>query len=107
LDETKFGLPPCPYVTIEGHRREDARIFFGRNGEIRELYDWAMQPAERPVLLFYGQSGVGKSWLLGAGLMPRLENLAQVRYLRRGSNLTDDLHQAMGGATEEAAAAWL
>nr|WP_246113110.1 hypothetical protein [Allorhodopirellula solitaria] len=34
-------------------------------------------------MLFYGQSGVGKSSILDAGLIPRLERDYEVRYLRR------------------------
>jgi hypothetical protein len=36
-----------------------------------------------PIVLFYGQSGVGKSSLLAAGLLPRLEASHSVRYTRR------------------------
>ena len=86
-----FGLPPLPrldlpeipYRHLEWFRREDAEIFFGRGHEIAELYRRATTPDGDPIILFYGQSGVGKSSVLAAGLLPRLEQTHAVRYLRR------------------------
>jgi len=101
-------LPDSPYVSIKGHQQKDAALFFGRSAEIRALYDWVIGGvSEPPVLLFYGQSGVGKSSLLNAGLLPRLPGNINVQYRRRGSSLLDDLHEAIGGSTDEAALAWL
>ena len=46
-------------------------------------------------MLFYGQSGVGKSSILDAGLIPRLEQDYEVCYLRRGDKgLLNTLKQA-------------
>ena len=90
-DDPLFGLPPLPpldmpdkpYRYLDWYRREDAWIFFGRNREIRALYDRATATDGPPIILFYGQSGVGKSSLLAAGLEPRLEDSHEVRYARR------------------------
>ncbi|HEY3705035.1 MAG TPA: CHAT domain-containing protein [Terracidiphilus sp.] len=106
LDPQRYPLPPSPYVSIQGHSPSDAQIFFGRNGEIRQLYDWLMNPSAPPVLLFYGQSGVGKSSLLNAGLLPRLPDSDKVKSLRRNLDLTDDLHAAIGGADDENVEKW-
>lgn len=63
--------------------RADAEIFFGRGREIRELVE-LITAADSPLLVpLYGQSGVGKSSLLAAGLQPRLEDRYVVYYLRR------------------------
>lgn len=87
-----FGLPPVaplydlplkPYRYLHWYERRDAEVFFGRGREIRELYQDICNPGIRPILLVYGQSGVGKSSLLEAGLLPRLENDFDVAYLRR------------------------
>ena len=101
-------LPASPYVSIKGHTPADAPLFFGRNAEIRSLYDWVLRSSDDPpILLFYGQSGVGKSSLLNAGLLPRLNDQADIVYTRRTLNLTDDLHKAIGGPSNEDARAWL
>lgn len=79
-------LPPSPYRYLNWFRYEDAPIFFGRRRQIRELYELLISPASPPLLLLYGQSGVGKSSLLEAGLRPRLEQVLDVRYTRRSQD---------------------
>lgn len=78
-----MDLPPVPFRHLHWFRREDAPIFFGRGKQIRELYQYVTDPQGDPIILFYGQSGVGKSSLLAAGLLPRLEESHEVVYLRR------------------------
>lgn len=79
-EELQLGLPPLPesiqrpktpYTGLHWFTWDDAHIFFGREADIRQLYD-ILVAGER-VILLYGQSGVGKSSLLHAGLLPRLE----------------------------------
>lgn len=90
VDDPLFGLPPLPeqnlpespYRHLNWYTREHAEIFFGRGHQIRELYE-RLTAGTQPIILFYGQSGVGKSSLLDAGLLPRLERDYEVRYLRR------------------------
>lgn len=70
----KLGqFPDNPYQRPHGFRTEDAEYFFGRDQEIRELYDLVTDPDSAPLILFYGQAWVGKSSLLAAGLVPRLK----------------------------------
>ncbi|MDQ3247847.1 MAG: CHAT domain-containing protein, partial [Chloroflexota bacterium] len=86
-----FGLPPLPtldlpaspYRHLNWYTREHAEVFFGRSPEIRTLYARVTSADAAPIVLFYGQSGVGKSSLLAAGLLPRLEATYSVHYLRR------------------------
>ncbi|MCO6490122.1 MAG: hypothetical protein J5I98_17045, partial [Phaeodactylibacter sp.] len=94
----KFDLPNEPYRFLKPYQREDARIFFGRSHYIRELYHRLASPLTSPVVLLHGQSGVGKSSLLDAGLRPRLEAEMEVRYARRNPEhgLSRDLKQALG-----------
>jgi WD40 repeat protein len=95
-------LPESPYKHLNWFTREDAEVFFGRGHEIRELYD-RLTSGTWPIVLFYGQSGVGKSSLLDAGLMPRLERDYEVRYERRGaSGLLATLQTAMHFEVAEA-----
>lgn len=78
-----FDLPEKPFHYLDWYRREDAEVFFGRGREIRSLYDRVTAADGDPVILLYGQSGVGKSSVLAAGLLPRLEASQEVRYMRR------------------------
>ncbi|MEL7499142.1 MAG: CHAT domain-containing protein [Planctomycetota bacterium] len=81
----ELDLPTCPYRRLAWFEAKHAEIFYGRNRQIRELYDRITDSATSPVLLLYGQSGVGKSSLLDAGLIPRLSALHDVHYVRRVS----------------------
>lgn len=102
LDPEEYPLPERPYVTIKGHSESDAPLFFGRNAEIRALYDWVLERRDGPpVLLFHGQSGSGKSSLLNAGLLPRLRKKRNVVYRKRGVDLLQDLRAAIGGTDAE------
>jgi hypothetical protein len=111
-----FGVPPLPvrdlpelpYRHLQWFGRQHAEIFFGRGREIRELYERVTSAESPPILLLYGQSGVGKSSLLDAGLLPRLEASHQPRYERRdqGIGLLGTLKRALevhasGGSVAE------
>lgn len=76
-------LPAEPFRYLSFYTREDARLFFGRCREIEALSRMVTEPDRLPITLLYGQSGVGKSSLLQAGLFPRLEADWDVRYRRR------------------------
>jgi len=63
-------LPEEPYKALVSYETKDRAMFFGRDCETEELT--ALVHAYRLVLL-YGASGVGKTSLLQAGVIPRLE----------------------------------
>ncbi|MCB9232705.1 MAG: AAA family ATPase [Bacteroidia bacterium] len=79
----KYNLPETPFLFLQRYQPEHAEVFFGRSFYIRELYNQVVDAKSPPVILLYGQSGVGKSSLFEAGLYPRLEYSHQVIYLRR------------------------
>ncbi|MFI6500538.1 hypothetical protein [Nonomuraea typhae] len=60
---------PSPYAGLAAFQPEDAGRFFGREALVEELLTRLQQ---RRFLAVFGASGVGKSSLLRAGLMPRL-----------------------------------
>ena len=62
-------VPDAPYKGLQPYAKEDAAIFFGRESERRVLI--ANLLATRLTLL-YGESGVGKSSLLRAGVVSHL-----------------------------------
>lgn len=58
------------YPGTQSFQKEDAEVFFGREEDIRRLS--RLMRLEQLVIL-YGKSGLGKTSLLNAGLLPRLE----------------------------------
>jgi WD40 repeat protein/V8-like Glu-specific endopeptidase len=62
-------VPPNPYHGLAPFTEDDAAMFFGRDRDIDQL---ANRLATQPVVLVVGPSGVGKSSLVQAGLIPRL-----------------------------------
>ncbi len=61
----------APYAGLAAFRQEDAERFFGRDRLVDQL---AERVEDQRVVVVVGASGAGKSSLLRAGLMPRLEN---------------------------------
>jgi len=77
-----IAVPECPYKGLIPYAEEDAPFFFGRESE-RELIT-ANMIASRLTLL-YGSSGVGKSSILRAGVVPDLHRLARENQVQRGA----------------------
>ncbi|MBI2487305.1 MAG: ATP-binding protein [Deltaproteobacteria bacterium] len=75
-------IPASPYKGLVPYSEEDEPFFFGRNGE-REIIT-ANLMASRLTLL-YGASGVGKSSVLRAGVVPHLRQLAQQNLNEQGT----------------------
>ncbi len=62
------ALPGRPYPLLSPY--DDPRLFAGRERDLAELLERLAEPA--PILGVYGVSGVGKSSLFRAGLVPAL-----------------------------------
>ena len=92
----KYPLPNEPFQFLKRYQRKDAGVFFGRGRYIRSLYNRVTSELNAPVLCLYGQSGVGKSSLLEAGLLPRLEEDYIVKLIRRDddTSIVNKLSQA-------------
>ncbi|MFW9997048.1 MAG: SIR2 family protein [Candidatus Odinarchaeota archaeon] len=58
-----------PYKFLNAYTEEDSAIFFGRNQEKRKLLS---KVASYRLVLLYGESGVGKTSLIRAGVLPAL-----------------------------------
>ena len=56
------------YPGVTPFSTEQAHIFFGRNQDTDELYRLIRR---EPLVVLYGKSGLGKSSLLNAGIIPR------------------------------------
>jgi hypothetical protein len=59
----------CPYVGLQPYREVDQDYFFGRERDSRVI---TSNLYAAPLTVLYGPSGVGKSSVLRAGVMPRL-----------------------------------
>ncbi|HEY5891906.1 MAG TPA: hypothetical protein VIT91_01630 [Chthoniobacterales bacterium] len=58
-----------PWLGLASFGEATQRFFFGRDTEIAEIY---VRVREQALTVLYGQSGLGKTSLLGAGLIPKL-----------------------------------
>ncbi len=74
-------FPPEPFRFLSPFTKKEESIFFGREQEIHKLANTLLDRDSASVFLLFGQSGVGKSSFLFAGLIPYLERqLCQVVY---------------------------
>ena len=69
------GLPSSPFPGLRPFSEEEWLIFFGREGETSELIQRLGSPKHRFVAVI-GSSGVGKSSLVNAGMIPALRSAA-------------------------------
>src|SRR5438477_6143979 len=69
-----------PWLGLQPFTEENQHYFFGRTVEIRDIF---LRVREQPLTVLYGQSGLGKTSLLRAGLIPKLrvERFRPVRIL--------------------------
>jgi hypothetical protein len=103
VDDPIRGLPGIPnnilneppFFYLESYKEDQAELFFGRNQEIKELYNKIISLDSQQLILVYGASGVGKSSLLEAGLIPRLRITCdlQIGRRKREVNLSDILNE--------------
>lgn len=76
-----------PYLGLRYFRRKDAPLFFGRTVEMLQFFDLVTN-AEVRIILLYGNTGVGKSSFLAAGVRPRLEMQNRSPYYARRNKVT-------------------
>lgn len=70
IDNPKDG---SPYPGLMHFTRKYARVLFGREAEVNEILD-RMRGPEGRFIIISGDSGVGKSSVVDAGILPRLED---------------------------------
>lgn len=95
-----------PFPGLASFDREDARLYFGRAAEIDALVE---QLRTRPLTPLTGPSGVGKSSVVRAGLLPRLEQSGRwiAIELRPGESPFESLSAALARAGDNESAASL
>lgn len=95
-----------PFRSLEYFTRADAKVFSGREEEIEEV---ATRILAGDTLVVYGPSGVGKTSLLCAGVVPTLEHSRGYRttYVRTLRSPRGDVWRAFGADPAEPLAAAL
>ena len=71
MDEIDTSTIDSPYVGLQPYRLEDSKYFFGRERDSRVI---ASNLFASPLTVLYGSSGVGKSSVLQAGVIPLLRS---------------------------------
>lgn len=80
------GRPRNPYVGPRAFTEDEADLFFGREQEVEILASLVLS---RRAVLFFAQSGAGKSSLLRAGLIPALTKIEKVGHIRPPTHRRD------------------
>jgi signal transduction histidine kinase/GAF domain-containing protein len=99
----------CPYPGMRPFEAEDTRFFYGRENEIQQMLEYLRH---QRFLFVIGPSGSGKSSLISAGLLPRLQKssyFAQspwlIREMRPGEQPIQALAEAIKGDADRPAEA--
>ena len=67
----RLTIPVCPYRGLGAFTADDAAVFVGREDEVGRLREMVRR---QPLVVVTGPSGVGKSSLVNAGLIPLLRD---------------------------------
>jgi DNA-binding winged helix-turn-helix (wHTH) protein len=82
-----------PYKFLDFYAEEDADLFFGRNAEIQSICSKILTHRS---LILYGRSGVGKSSIVHAGVLPTLrDKVEQVFVMRSYQNPLQEIMQIL------------
>ncbi|MGB7511251.1 MAG: WD40 repeat domain-containing protein, partial [Pelodictyon phaeoclathratiforme] len=92
-----------PWLGLNAYTEESQAYFFGRNTAINELFT---RVRENRLTTLFGQSGLGKTSLLGAGLLPKLKvegyrpQLIRLNFSEDAPSLVDQTRLALCKALE-------
>ena len=84
-----------PYKFLDYYTEQDASLFFGREQEVDAI---CSQILARRSFVLHGRSGVGKSSILRAGLMPKLKTQGHLVFVIR--SFTDPVHQMVSALSQ-------
>lgn len=85
LVETSI-LPENPFVGLKEYTAAYANAFWGRGQEIRDFFYLLDKVVSPSIFICHGAKGVGKSSLLKAGVIPRIENKYFTRIIHLEKN---------------------
>lgn len=69
LSSSQIATPETPWLGLRSFTEDAHDYFFGRQAELEDLYG---RIVDKPLTIFFGQSGLGKSSLIQAALIPSL-----------------------------------
>ena len=76
-DTIDWPKDKSPYPGLFAFNKEYAPLFFGRDADVQEIMQ-RLRPPEGRFLIISGDSGVGKSSLMRAGVLPKLEGTTRL-----------------------------
>ncbi len=93
--------PESPWLGLRSFTEETQRYFFGRTAELQEIFERVLH---KPLTVLFGQSGLGKTSLIQAGLTPKLREAGllpvsiRVRYDEDAPAVALQMIEALGEA---------
>ena len=90
--KTSAVSPESPWLGLRPFTEDVHEYFFGRSAEVNDLFQ---RVVHKPLTLLFGRSGLGKSSLLQAALVPRLRDAGFLPVLLR-LNYADDSAPLIG-----------
>lgn len=82
-----------PFKFLDSYTKENKSFFFGREEEIKQLYEMVF---ETNMIFVYGPSGAGKTSLLQCGLASKFKQTDWFDlYVRRGDNICESTRQTI------------
>ena len=82
-----------PFKFLDPYTKEERNIFFGRDEEIKNLYEMVF---ESKLILVYGQSGTGKTSLIRCGLANEFKSTDWFDiFVRREENINASLKRSL------------
>ena len=88
-----------PFKFLDAYNQNDTDIFFGRDQEIKALYEMVFQSS---ILLVYGASGTGKTSLIQCGLAGKFKSYEWLALtVRRGNNIIASFEKVLVEASGE------
>jgi Domain of unknown function (DUF2610) len=86
INPGQIATPETPWLGLRSFTEDAQDYFFGRHAELEDLYERIL---DRPLTILFGQSGLGKSSLLQAALVPRLRRAGFLPVLVRFDHEAD------------------
>ncbi len=97
--------PESPWLGLHSFTEETQRYFFGRTAELQDLFERVLH---KPLTVLFGQSGLGKTSLIQAGLIPKLREAGffpvsiRVRYDENAPGISRQMIEALSEALKSA-----